>query len=407
MRKFFPMSACILVASCGGASTVSPTPPPPPPPVAVFGTGPADCVGGLADGYACNGITLEKNITLATFGAGYGNDIWGWTDPDTGIEYALMGLNNATAFVRIDNPKVPVLIGKLPTQTIASTWRDIKVYKNYAFITADVSGPHGMQIFDLTRLRTNNTNVTFTADALYSNFENAHNIAIDETSGYAYIVGTNTCGGGLHIVDISDPLNPVFQSCHAADGDTHDAQCVSYIGPDPDYAGSEICFDSNEDSIAIVDVSDKAAPASIASQVYPDLGFTHQAWLDDTQKFLVVNDEFDERNFRVRTSTIVFDVSDLDAPTYLYTHKGTTNSIDHNLYIVDNKMYQANYSSGLRILDFTDLATDTLTETAFFDTYPENNETGFDGAWSVYPFFTSGTIIVSDTRRGLFILAPQ
>ncbi len=198
----------------------------------------------------------------------------------------------------------------------------------------------------------------------------------------------------------------IFQSCHAADGDTHDAQCVSYIGPDADYAGREICFNSNEDSIGIVDVSDKSAAVSIASRIYPDLGFTHQAWLDETQTFLIVNDEFDERDLRVRTSTIVFDVSDLDNPNYLYTHKGTTNAIDHNLYVVGNKVYQANYRAGLRVLEFTDLSTDTFSETAFFDTFPTDNEVGFDGAWSVYPFFTSGTIVVSDINRGLFILAP-
>jgi choice-of-anchor B domain-containing protein len=264
-----------------------------------------------------------------------------------------------------------------------------------------------MQVFDLTHLRTTNINVNFTPDVVYSEFTNAHNIVINEDSGFAYAVGTNTCDGGLHMIDIRLPQNPIFVGCHTADGDTHDAQCVDYIGPDPDHAGAEICLGSNEDKIAIIDVSVKAAPRSLANLDYPNLGFTHQAWVDESHEFLIVNDETDERQFNVRTSTIVMDIRDLDTPVYLYTHQGTTNATDHNLYIVGKQLYEANYHSGLRILDYTELSTDTLTETAFFDTYPEDNETGFDGAWSVYPFFASGIIIVSDVNRGLFILSAN
>ena len=44
-------------------------------------------------------------------------------------------------------------------------------------------------------------------------------------------------------------------------------------------------------------------------------------------------------------------------------------------------------------------------EIAFFDTYPTSNATGFPGAWSVYPYLPSGTIIVNDGTNGLFILS--
>ncbi|MEE9302258.1 MAG: choice-of-anchor B family protein [Thiotrichaceae bacterium] len=392
------LSICFLASCTGGSSSTL---------LPETGSEPTACIDGQAAGFPCKAITLEKRVTLSTLGATAGNDIWGWTDSTNGVEYALMGLNNGTAFVRIDNPQNPVIVGTLPTQTVPSSWRDIKVYQNHAFIIADRSGAHGMQVFDLTRLRTNNTNVTFTPDKVYSEFTTAHNIVINEDSGCAYIVGTNTCGGGLHMVDIQDPVNPTFMGCHTADGDTHDAQCVNYIGPDTDYIGKEICFDSNESSVGIVDVSVKSNTISIASQDYPNLAFTHQAWLDETQRYLLVNDEFDEQNFGVRTRTMVLDVSDLDNPVYLYTHRGTTNAIDHNLYVVGKKIYEANYESGLRILEFTDLSTDTLSEVAFFDTYPESNEAKINGAWSVYPFFPSGTIVVSDINRGLFILTPE
>jgi choice-of-anchor B domain-containing protein len=210
------------------------------------------------------------------------------------------------------------------------------------------------------------------------------------------------------MVNINDPINPMFADCHSDAGVAHDTQCVSYTGPDSDHAGSEICFNSNEGSVLIVDVSIKSSPtALLPSLTYPNLGYVHQAWLDEGQQYLIVDDELDESRFGLKTGTIVIDVTDLDAPSYLYTHRHATNSIDHNLYIVGNRIFEANYTSGLRVLEFTSLATDTLTEIAFFDTYPPSDAAGFDGAWSVYPFFPSGIIAVSDIDRGLFILRPN
>jgi len=410
-RGLLLLLSSVILSGCGGGSSPPPAavapPPPPPPPPAAETVGPVDCVNGMAGNFPCNGINLAKRIPLDDMGAASGNDIWGWTDPSDGTEYALMGLDNGVAFVRISDPENPVIAGTLPTQTLASAWRDMKVHDNHVFVVADNAGDHGMQVFDLTRLRGNNANTAFTPDAVYSQVGHAHNIAINEDSGFAYIVGTDSCNGGLHMVDISSPKSPVFAGCFGADGDTHDAQCVNYNGPDPDHAGAEICFGSNEDKVSIADVTDKSAAVSLATLTYPNLGFVHQNWVDDSHQFLIVGDETDETTFRVRTSSIVIDVRDLDNPVYLYTHQLNNNAIDHNLYVKGSMIYQANYHSGLQILEFTDLSTDTITENRFFDSYPIDNETGFDGAWSVYPFFASGILIVSDTDRGLFILEPQ
>lgn len=372
-----------------------------------LGTGPADCVDGRADGYHCSNVSLAKHVPLSILGGNAGNDIWGWTDPDDDTEYVMMGLTNGTAFLNVSDPENPILIGRLPTQTGMAIWRDIKVYLNHAFIVADSAGAHGMQVFDLTRLRVGGTGQIFSADFVYRDFDSAHNVAIDETSGYAYIVGSETCSGGLHIVDIRVPLSPVFAGCHSSEGETHDSHCVTYAGPDVDYAGFEICFNANEDSVAIVDVTDKSSTDTLATLVYPKLGFTHQAWIDDSHQYLVVNDEFDEIQFGTRVTTIVIDVRDLDAPSHLYSHQSSARSIDHNLVVRDDLIYEANYTAGLRILQFASLATDTLVEVGFFDTHPESNDRRFEGAWGVYPFFPSGTLVVSDINRGLFVLTPQ
>jgi choice-of-anchor B domain-containing protein len=335
-----------------------------------------------------------------------GNDIWGWVDAQTGNEYALMGLSNGTAFVDVSDPEAPVFLGRLPTQTVEVLWRDIKVYQDHAYIVSDNGGAHGMQVFDLTRLRGQAAPQTFMADVVYGDFEEAHNIAINEDSGFAYAVGTETCGGGLHMIDISTPINPLFAGCYDTVG-THDTQCVTYQGPDAAHVNREICFNSNGGHVEIVDVTDKSAPVKLSTITYPQVGFVHQGWLTEDHQFFLLNDEGDENEFAVLTTTHVFDFSDLDAPAYIYPYRATTSTVDHNLYVLGNRVFEANYSSGLRVLEFVDLANSDLMEIAFFDTFPASNAPNTLGAWSVYPYLPSGNIIVSDSTTGLFILSMQ
>jgi choice-of-anchor B domain-containing protein len=363
-------------------------------------------VAGSADGFPCSGIALRKRVPLAEMGGGRGNDIWGWVDPQTGAEYALVGLNNGTAFVEVSDPEAPVFLGRLPTHTFPSTWRDIKVYQDHAYIVADGAGAHGMQVFDLRRLRNHNAPENLSADIVYGRFDHAHNVAINEESGFAYALGTDTCDGGLHMIDISTPLNPLFAGCHAVSY-THDTQCVIYRGPDAGHFGREICVSSNEDHVAIVDVSDKPAPVNLASVSYPQLGYVHQGWLTEDHRFFLLGDELDEVAYNVPTRTHVFDLADLDDPHYLYAYQATTMATDHNLYVKGNQVYQSNYTAGLRVLEFGELEHGELEEVAYFDTHPGSNGRQLDGAWSVYPYLPSGVVIVSDIQAGLFVLSLQ
>jgi choice-of-anchor B domain-containing protein len=252
---------------------------------------------------------------------------------------------------------------------------------------------------------------TFSADVVYGDFEEAHNLAINEESGFAYAVGGDTCEGGLHIVDITVPNNPIFAGCHST-ANTHDAQCVMYRGPDADYANREICMNSNEDHVGIVDVTDKNATVTISTVTYPQRSYVHQGWLTEDHRFFLLNDEHDEFTFNVPTRTHVFNVSDLDAPQYVFAYEAATISRDHNLYVLGNRVFQANFTTGLRVLEFGDLANRELMEIAFFDTFPEGDFISNDalndaGAWSAYPYLPSGNIIVSDFKTGLFVLTIQ
>jgi len=380
------------------------------------------CGDGKLGDFTCEGIDLHAFLPISDIGGERGielNDVWGWTDPETGAEYALVGRTNGTAFVDVSDPSNPVYVGELPLTDGArvNSWRDIKVYENHAYVVADNAGEHGMQIFDLTQLRDVDASerpVTFEETALYERVNSVHNIVINEETGYAYAVGSSgggeTCGGGLHMINIQDPTNPTFEGCFAdsstgrsGTGYSHDAQCVVYDGPDQEYQGREICIGYNETAISVADVTDKDNPKAIATASYPDHAYIHQGWFTEDQRYIYQNDELDELQNKVdRTRTLVWDMSDLDNPT-LVNEVFLEPTTDHNLYVKGNTMYQSNYKSGLRVLDISNPTEPQ--EIAHFDTMPYGtDEPGFQGSWSNYPYFESGTIVVTGIGEGLFVV---
>ena len=374
------------------------------------------CVEGQAALFECRDVNITAFVPIAEIGGARGtrvNDIWGWTDPETGIEYAIVGRTNGTSFVDISDPYNPLYVGDLPATpgSRIAIWRDMKVYQDHVYVVADGAGEHGVQVLDLTRLREfDGEPITFDETFHYDGIHSAHNIVINEATGFAYTVGNSgggeTCGGGLHILNLSTPSRPMFDGCFAdpetgrrGTGYSHDAQCVIYDGPDEEHRGKEICLGSNETALSIADVSDKTAPVTISSASYPNVAYAHQGWLTEDHRYFYMNDEGDEPQGLVEgTRTLVWDVQDLDDPVLVTEYIAETTATDHNLYIVGNTMYQSNYDAGLRILDISDPVNPV--EIGYFDTSPYEG----GASWSNYPFFESGVIAVTGTGDGLFLL---
>ena len=393
------------------------------------------CENGFSENYPCTNVDLYAVLTPEQLLGERLNDIWGWTDPETGREYALVGLTDGVTFVDVSIPSEPLVVGKLREPAAASkkngtlanhedagfkgasAWRDLKVYKNHLYVVSEQQN-HGLQIFDLTVLRdVENPPVFFEDDARYTLFDNAHNIAINEDTGYAYVVGITSgevCSenGGLHIINIQSPQQPDFSGCYfnknaggiTRDGYIHDTQCTMYNGPDENYLGEEICFSSSETVFQITNVSDKSALKTIALESFEGSGYIHQGWLTEDHKYFFMNDEGDERRFGHNTRTYIWNLENLDSPELTGFYEHETRGVDHNLYIHGGFMYQANYTAGLRILDVSNPEPGQIIEAGFFDTTPDSNEPIFSGLWSVYPWFTDHKIVVSDIDNGLFVL---
>lgn len=355
---------------------------------------------------------MLSRLTPEQLEAKKATDHWGWKDPVTQHEWVLVGMDNGTSFVDIDNPWCPLYVGRLPTHTKESGWRDVKIYGDHAYIVSEAEG-HGLQVFDLTQLRDvdpMDIPVEFTETGHDDGFGRAHNVFVNEDSGYAYAIDTNSCKRGLRVYDLADPVVPAFAGCVEDQGIPHDAQCVIYDGPDQDHQGKEICVTLNgwQGDISTVDVTDKDAPVLLATVGYDGAAYAHQGWFTEDKKYFLHDDELDEVNEGdSNTETFIWDMSDLDDPLLHGVFVGPTKSSDHNLYVVGDRAYQANYHTGLRILDLTDIDAGDLTEVAFFDAFPKDDDAGFTGAWSNFPWFDDGIVTLSMTGRGLYVLRTQ
>ena len=390
------------------------------------------CVRGRAGIYPCDKVDMMSQVPREELGLSFVNDIWGWTDPQTRKDYALIGGTEGTVIVDISAPKRPDVVGILPAHTLDPErpfWRDIKVFADHMYVVSEQT-LHGLQVFDLTRVRgVSGAPVVFTEDAHYGDFT-AHNLNINEETGFAYVVGARdppvgedrplNCGGGLHMVDINDPTNPTFAGCFEEHGYVHDTQCVIYRGPDADHRGNEICFNSSHTPagappeerthfVAIVDVTNKSAPVNLSMSTYPNSGFSHQGWLTPDHSHFLHGDELDEVTHGINTTTRVWDVGDLDDPSLIGVFENDTTSIDHNIYTEGRVAFASNYTSGLRVYSTRKVARGELSEIAFFDVYPENDNASFEGGtWSNYPYFRQKKIVaVSSIDRGLFVLRPR
>jgi len=362
--------------------------------------------GTASSGFPAVNFTLNAWMTMSDLGypTANGNDCWGYTSP-SGREYALMGTTQGTAIVELTVPNMPVVIERINGPN--STWRDIKVYGTYAYAVSE--GGSGIQVIDMSGVDAGVVTLVNTITGNGTN--NTHNVAIDETSGFLYRTGGGSTG--LRIYSLANPSTPVFVGQWNARY-VHDAQIVTYTaGP---LAGREIAYccaglngGGTDTGLTVLDVTDKANIVVLSQIAYPNRRYSHQGWLSADRTRFYLGDELDEGNTINVTTTHVFDVVDPANITYIGEFDNGDGAIGHNMYERDGFLFQANYTSGIRVFDLNQ-SLNSPPEVAFFDTAPNSSATSFNGLWSCFVDFPSGTVIGSDTERGLFILhfgAPE
>ena len=349
-----------------------------------------------AEEFPASDVTQLWQVPLNAFPSNpaSGNDCWGYVSP-SGREYALMGLTDAVGVVDITDSSGPVLVGTIDHQ--GSTWCDIRTFGTVAYAVNETGG--GLDVIDLSQV--DQGIVTLVQRVTDLGLETCHNISVNVESATLYLCAPNINQGRLVAMDLTDPLDPTIAGMvdvSSGAGVPHDATVVTYeSGP---YAGREIAFcSSGTDGLEIYDVTNKSSMFLVSVAAYPNFVFTHQAWLSDDLQLLYVNDELDSVN-----ETVIFDVSNILDPTYVTAYSSGVDATDHNLFVHQGRIFEADNRAGLRIFDATNPLAPV--EDGWIDTFPGDDSEGSGGAWGVYPFFPSGKVIISDRGQGLVVVWP-
>ena len=316
-----------------------------------------------------------------------GSDVWGWVDPINQNEYALFGLNDGFSCLNVSNPSNPIEEFYIPD--INSTWRDIKTWGSYAYVTTDDDGiaPAGLLIVDLSDMSGNTywhrTSFTNPINGNLVEFNAAHNLYIDE-NGICYIFGakssnlSNPSDGAIFLDVAANAINPVYLG-EWDDEYIHDGM----VRGDTMYAG---CI--NTGNLFIVDVSNKSNPVVLGTHQTPN-EFTHNAWVSDDGNYVFTTDEKPDSYIG---SYDISDMSNIQEIDRIQSNP-ESNSIPHNTHVDGNFLVTSWYRDGTTVHDISN--PHNLVQVAYYDSYPGSGD-GFDGCWGTYPFLPSGIIISSE-----------
>lgn len=311
--------------------------------------------------------------------------IWGYTAPDN-REYAILGCVTGTSFIDITDSNNITEVGFIPGPY--SAWREMKTYSHYAYIVTDATNPPnsgiGLQIVDLQYLP---DSVSFVKNWTYAGFTQAHTISIE--GSFLYLNGGNaSSNGGISIIDISNPIEPVRLGSYTSRY-VHD----SFIRGDTIYAATMF---SNR--FTIINASNKNSPTVYSEfSNLPNYSLTHNTWVTDDRRFMLTTDEGQSPPGALK----IWNIENLSNIQFVVQWRPPGNSVVHNVVIKDTLAYVSHYEEGIRVLNISN--PEQPQEIAYYDTYPASNTNNYRGNWGNYPFFASGKIISSDMQTGLYV----
>jgi len=302
---------------------------------------------------------------------------WGYVAG--GREYAIIGHYAGTTVYDVTNPAIILNKGTIPGPGSFYNYREMKTYSHYLYIVSE--GGEGVQIVDLQYLP---DSIHFVRSYVFAGYTRSHSIS--QNGRYLYCNGGNYNNGGVFILDLLDPENPVKRGQWGTRY-VHD----SFIKNDTVF-GSAI----SSGHLVLLDARNKDSIKFIREFTYPG-AVTHNAWTTDDRRILITTDEGGSNHAKI------WDISNISTQVQLADispYDGA--SMVHNAYVRGNLLYLAHYRAGVIVYNIQNPSTPV--ELGHYDTYPGVNNTAYQGCWNVYPYLPSGNIIASDISTGLYIL---
>ncbi len=322
------------------------------------------------------------------FSGEFFNDIWGYTRPD-GREYAVIGARTAIRIYDITDPWNPNMVFN-QTGLSNGVWRDFKTYRNYIYGVCDNCGTQGLYIMSMDSLSTN------VMRQQIDTFSTSHNIYIDTSNARLYVVGardwkTNS-NRGVYIYSLANPANPSLMKFYNLGGRyAHDI-----------YVRNNIAYSSEEyPGTYIYDMTDVNNIILLSSTAVKS-GYHHSNWLSEDGKYL-----YSAREVPLGLPLSVYELRNflpINPVDFRPTYNGVPNiATPHNPFVHKNKLFLSYYQDGLVVFDLAEPHNPKTL--AYYDTFSPNlsNPSNTDGAWGVFPYYNSGSIVVSDITNGFYV----
>lgn len=324
------------------------------------------------------------------------NEIWGLEVNDH--EFAVIGTTFGTHIIDVTDPTTPteLFVVEGGTTGVGIIHRDFHDYEGYLYSIADEGSQTGLQIIDIKSLP-DSIEVVYDSREYFSR---SHNIFIDTAKARLYSLisnGTAYDFSPMRIFDISNPIDPQPIGAYDRFGgkiisQVHDAfvrNDTAYLNLGPD--GFAIVNFENVDTPNVISILNPTE--------YLQSGYNHSGWLTDDGNYYYMADENYNKDIKVLD---LRDLPDIYIPT-TFNAESSEISITHNQIVHDDKLYVSYYVNGLQVYDITD--PENPVREMFYDTSTEPPINGtYRGAWGVYPFLSSGNILVSDMQNGLFVI---
>ena len=326
-------------------------------------------------------IWFDSHITTEGDTVG-GTDVWGYTAPN-GEEYALMGVMEGIAVVRISNMEIIDIVPGPFENGPYYYHRDIKTYSNYAYAMSTFTGTNqGLMIIDLSPLP---DSVRFVGSYIHGSDTTAHNLSIDTATGYAYILKQDYLG--FRVVNLADPENPeeVLSYDYGYLNDLYARNDTVYVCEY--FAGS----------FSIFDFSDKTNPELLARVDVPNSTSLHNIWPTLDGNHVMTTEETIDRTVKM------WNIEDMENIQLVGEYLGS-NGYAHSTHIMGDFAYISHYSAGVTVVDISDPT--NLIEVAQYDTYPFNDipDPAGSGCWGAYPFTQNGMVFASNLEGYLTIM---
>ncbi|HEX2787125.1 MAG TPA: choice-of-anchor B family protein [Ignavibacteria bacterium] len=306
----------------------------------------------------------------------YYSSCWGWTAPN-GREYAIIGFYGGTIWYDITNPANIVRCDTIYGPGSFYNYREMATYQNYCYIVSE--GGLGVQIVDMQYLP---DSVHLVKNYTFPGYVRSHTVRNE--GRYLYCNGGNYNNGGVFILDLLDPENPVkrgqwgtryVHDCHVRN-DTIYAACIS------------------NSNLTVIDATNKDSLKQVTFWTYPG-AVTHNAWTSKNGDYLITTDEGGSNHAKV------WSIGNIMAPLQVADIVPYEATMVHNAYVKGDTLYLAHYRSGLLVYDISNPLSPQ--EIGRYDTYPGGG-TAYQGAWNCYPYFASGKIVISDISTGLYVV---